>query len=121
MIYRKRLLLAILVTLLMPAAHADFSGKAVAVTDGDTVKVLEEREVIVIDQDGVGTNIDGEQRGEHAHPIHDPLSAMFEALAGVMVNPAMIGATRAAVSDVVIRLTRRINQRFPGSRRRSIP
>jgi len=36
-----RYLLPVLVALVMPVAHADFSGKVVAVTDGDTIKVLD--------------------------------------------------------------------------------
>jgi len=45
MISRNRLLLTVFITLIVPVAHADFSGKVVAVTDGDTVKVLDANRV----------------------------------------------------------------------------
>jgi endonuclease YncB( thermonuclease family) len=45
MIARNRFLLAAFIMLIMQVTHADFSGKVVAVTDGDTVKVLDGKRV----------------------------------------------------------------------------
>jgi endonuclease YncB( thermonuclease family) len=45
MIAWNRCLLPVFVTLIMPLAHADFSGKVVAVTDGDTVRILDDDSV----------------------------------------------------------------------------
>ena len=45
MISWRRHLLPVLVALVMPVAHADFIGKVVAVTDGDTIKLLDANQV----------------------------------------------------------------------------
>ena len=61
-----------------------------------------ENHMVVVGHHRVGADVHGEDVGQCFHLVLNPLSSMFEALAGVVVFAAQEGAADAAGNAVVV-------------------
>jgi hypothetical protein len=55
---------------------------------------------LVVAHHGISADIDREQGREQANAVNDPLSSMFVALAGIMINPAQICTAQSLPHEV---------------------